>query len=409
MQKKILVVNAGPIYPIKAMNQMRTHNMIRTLSKEFMVDLLTPYIDDESSDASRRNISDLGGEYIPITSVKHKNNLLKKRAAQILEYLFYYILGIDKEVSANRWNNKKILNIIMDRGYKIVISNYWESSVYFQKLGDEVYKILDPHYAVGENLDILARTKRSKIKYFFEKRKLRNNIKMEKKVIENSDLLLPLSKRNFEEFKKIAPDKPMLLIPDGADLEHYLSYPSYPDPSTILFYGAMSSAQNRSAFKRFYKNIFLELIKKFPDLKLLVVGSNPPDEIKTLHNGTKVTVTGFVEDIRPWLSKAWLKVIPLELGSGFRGRVIELMALGIPVIGTHNALDSIGLINGKDGFIEDSDEGLSGRCIELLKNHSLRNEISFNARDFVKKNYSLEVTFGKLNEFLKSQTFDGSN
>jgi glycosyltransferase involved in cell wall biosynthesis len=116
-----------------------------------------------------------------------------------------------------------------------------------------------------------------------------------------------------------------------------------------------------------------------------------------------------VEDVRPWLSKAWLNIIPLELSSGFRGRVIELMAMGIPVVGTHNALESIGLENGKNGFISDSDDEITSFCLNLLTNHILRNEISLNARDFVKKNYSLESTFGKLNEYLKTKYLDGSN
>jgi glycosyltransferase involved in cell wall biosynthesis len=276
-------------------------------------------------------------------------------------------------------------------------------------LNNGIFKILDPHYAVGENIDVLNQLKDNRIKYFFEKRRLYNNIKMEREVVRASDLLLPLSKRNYEEFRKISPSKQMLLIPDGANLKYYLSYPSDPDPETILFYGAMSSDQNRSAFNRFYNNIYPRLRQEFPSLKLLVVGSGPPEELKALHDGSKIIVTGFVKDVRPWLSKAWFNIIPLELGSGFRGRVIELMAMGVPVVGTHNALDSIGIENCKHGFISNSDDELTIYSLNLLRDSSLRIEISKNAIDFVKKNYSLEATFGKLNKFLTSRPFNGFN
>src|SRR5690606_26658192 len=152
------------------------------------------------------------------------------------------------------------------------------------------------HYAVGENLSVLNKFRDHRIKYFFEKRRLDKNLRLESEVIKASDLLLPLSQRNLAEFLKISPDKPMLLIPDGADLDHYFSFKSNPEPYTILFYGAMGSSQNRGAFWRLYKNIFPELKKNFSALKLLVVGSNPPEDIRSLHNGEDITVTGFVED-----------------------------------------------------------------------------------------------------------------
>ena len=400
MKDKILVFNAGPVYPVKAMNQMRTHNMIRTLSKDFRVDLLTPYINEEGYNSSCTKLNEMGGQYLSIKSVKHKDNIIKKRAAQAYEYLNYLLFGTDKEVCANNWNKKEIVRIIKEGNYKIVISNYWEASHFFKDLCPDIYKILDPHYAVAENIDVLEKIKKHKIKYFFEKRRINKNIRMEREVIINSDLLIPLSARNHREFIKIAPEKPMLLIPDGADLDYFLSYPAEPDPHTILFYGAMGSAQNRNAFWRFYNNILPHMKVVLPDLKLLVVGSNPPDNILKLHDGKSVIITGFVKDVRPWLSKAWLKIIPLELGSGFRGRVIELMAMGIPVVGTHNALSSIGLENGEQGFISNDDRELVYFCIEILRKPELRNHLSISAKEYVIENYSLDSTFGELRRFL---------
>jgi glycosyltransferase involved in cell wall biosynthesis len=409
MIDKILIVNPGPVYPVRSMSQMRTHNMIKTLSQDFRVDLLTPFVDEKSCNASCTALKGFGGEYIPIRSTKHGENKIKKRLAQAQEYINYYVSGTDREVTCYKRHNMEIIRIINEKGYKVIISNYWEGSLFFKDLKGDIFKILDPHYAVGENFDVLKRIKRNTLKYFFETRRLRNNLRLEKEVIENSDLLLPLSRRNLIEFQKINPDKQMLIIPDGTDIDHYLSYSAEPDPHTILFYGAMGSAQNIRAFWRLYNNIFPQIKKVIPDLILLVVGSGPPDDIRALHDGEKVIVTGYVEDVRSWLSKAWLSIIPLELGSGFRGRVIELMAMGIPVIGTHNALDSIGMKNGEEGFISDFDKELTNYCIDLMQNSELRNKIISKAKDLVRNNFSLKSTFGKLNKYMKSKYSDGSD
>lgn len=402
MQEKILVINAGPVYPVRAMNQMRTHNMIRTLSKDFEVDLLSTYTDNETLDQSENEMALLGGKYFPLKSSKHQGNLIKKRICQLLEYINYFLLGFDRDVTASKRYHKEFLSIIRVNRYKIIISNYWETSLYFKRLGNDVFKILDPHYAVGENFTVLDRVRNNRIKYFLEKRRLEKNKKLEAEVIQVSDLLLPLSQRNLTEYLKISPEKPMLLIPDGADINHYMSFKTNPQPGVILFYGAMGSSQNRCAFWRLYKKILPELKEEFPDIKLLVVGSNPPEEIRSLDNGNSITVTGYVEDIRPWVARAWLSLIPLELGSGFRGRVIELMALRIPVAGTHNALDSIGFESDKHGFISDSDQELINFSKQVLRDINYHNEISHNASEFVRRNYSLEATFGKLNEYLKN-------
>lgn len=398
--KKILIVNPGPVYPVKAMNQMRTNNMLRVLSSDFEISLATPVDSEEIYEESMKYMNNYGGKFYSLGSVKPKNNIIKKRLSQIYEYAGYYLLGYDKEVLTYKRFTDKIINVIKENNFKTIISNYWEGSLFFRELNSEYFKILDPHYAVGENLEVFENKKITGFKKLIEKKRLKRNLKLEKEVVNLSDLTLPLSKRNIEEFKKIAPEKDALLIPDGNDLEFFSSFPLNPDSKTILFYGAMGSEQNRNAFFRFYNNIYPSLKKEFKDLKVLVVGANPPDKIKQLDDNINFTVTGFVKDVRPNLAKAWFCIIPLELGSGFRGRVIELMAMGIPVIGTHNALDSIGLRNETEGFISDNDLELVNYCILLLRNNDLRNLISRNASKFVNANYSLDATFGKLNNYL---------
>lgn len=398
---RILVVNPAPVYLVKAMNQKRTHHMMQTLARDFAVDLATPVNHKEERGASSQALKAINGTFIEVSAARAGKDTWKRHFKRIRRFLAYYLAGHDREYTNSKSYCKEIIALIEKGGYSIVISNYWEGSTFFRKLGRTPYKILDPHYAVAENLVVLDKKGLKGLPLWVEKRKLRKSMKLEKEVIEASNLLLPLSSKNLEEFEKIAPQKPLLLIPDGSDVEFFANYPVAPDPNTILFYGAMGSGQNINACMRLIKKIFPVLKGRFPKMKLLIVGNKPPEEIKKLHDGTNIIVTGFVEDVRPWLAQAWIKVIPLELGSGFRGRVIELMAMGIPVIGTHNALDSIGMMHGRHGFIGDSDEEMTLSSLELLRNFRLRDEIGRNASAFAREQYSLEATFGKLNTYLR--------
>lgn len=384
------------------MNQVRTNHMIKALNDSFTVDLATTVKNYDEATASSEKMKNYGGNYFCLGSLKPVNNTLKKRLIQLSEKAAYYLTGLDPEVFQSYFIRKKVIDLINKNKYEIIISNYWENSLFFGRLNG-IYKILDPHYAVDENIEVFNNKSLSPAKKFFEKRRLQKNKRLEKYVIDNSDLILPLSQKTLRIFNTIAPSKECLLVADGTDTEYFAEYHTSPQQNTILFYGAMSSKQNVNAFFRFYYHILPAIKKEIDDIKILVVGAKPAPEINQLHNGNDITVTGFVEDVRPWLAKAWLKIIPLELGSGFRGRVVELMSMGIPVIGTHNALDSIGFENGKEGFISDRNEDLINFSVKLLKDQKLRNEIGRNAKEFALKNYSLEATFIKLSKFLQER------
>ncbi len=192
------------------------------------------------------------------------------------------------------------------------------------------------------------------------------------------------------------------MIADGNDVDNYAATENNPEGNTLIFYGSMNSPQNVGAFKRAFFSILPMIKQQVPDVRMIVVGNKPPAEIRQLHNGKDMIVTGFVDDVRPWLSKGKALILPLEIGSGFRGRIVEVMSMGLPVVGTHNALDSLEMESGIHGLISDDDYEMAGHCIRLLTDESFRMKQSDACRKFVRDKYSLEATFGKLTEFLKS-------
>ena len=215
-----------------------------------------------------------------------------------------------------------------------------------------------------------------------------------------NDLIISVSESDREYFKGVFPQKSHIKIPIGQDLSTYLDYNSFPDDGkNILFYGSMASTQNIKAFYRLFNDIFPEIKLKIPDAKLIVLGANPPDEIKKLHDGKNIRVLGYVEDIREWISKAKIMVLPMDIAGGFRTRVIEVMAMGVPVIGTHNALDSIEMTSGMHGYVTDSDDEMAERAIQLLNDPELRRHISEECRKFVAEKYTIEETYGKLSKY----------
>jgi glycosyltransferase involved in cell wall biosynthesis len=132
------------------------------------------------------------------------------------------------------------------------------------------------------------------------------------------------------------------------------------------------------------------------------MGSSPPEWLKELaEKDSAIEITGFVEDVRPVFARCFACVIPLESGSGFRGRTVELLASGVPVIGTTNALQSVQIEHGVNGFIADTDEEIIHWVVQLIEDKELRKRISNAGRTFAGNNYTLEATFGLLSNYFQ--------
>ena len=190
-----------------------------------------------------------------------------------------------------------------------------------------------------------------------------------------------------------------MIVHTGQNLDLYKNYSLKNSDTTILFYGGMDSSQNLYAVIRFIKDILPKVKLKIPEVRCRILGKSPPDEVKKLHNGKDFIVEGFVTDVREPISKSSVMILPLELGAGFRSRIVEVLSLGVPVVGTHNALDNTGLIDGEHCYISDDDEVMANYLHSIMTDQKKREIMSKKCKNFAMNNFSLENTFGKLSSY----------
>ena len=160
----------------------------------------------------------------------------------------------------------------------------------------------------------------------------------------------------------------------------------------------MGGQSNRHAFSRLWRNLLPGIKRKVPDVRLLMVGANPPESITRLHDGRDVVVTGYVDDVRPHLAQAKVGIVPLDVAGGFRGRTIEMMAMEVPVVGTHRALDCVELTSGVHGFVADGDGELAAAAARLLTDEPLRIAMGTAARALTVSRNSLDRTIAPLSD-----------
>ena len=395
MKKKILYVSPISIFPKVMASQDRILNMALYLSKVHDVDFVMPLKNIEQKKEILEILKGISGSIVFI----HLNFFAKILLYFLKKVSITFFNDFDEGYYLRRnFTYSKILSLIRKNNYDIIHLEYWYQGEILRNIKNKCYKVIDTHNVLFEKR--FLEKKELGDEYNWTKKQLERYKKLEIESYSLSDILISISNPDLHFFKNYFPNKEHIRIYTGQNVTEFSSYkPTFTKENIVLFYGSMGGIQNIEAFWRLYKNIFPEIKKKISNTKLLVVGSNPPMEIKALDNGKDIEVTGFVDDLKKTLSKASLMILPMNIAGGFRSRVVEVMALGIPIIGTHNAFDNVGITNGLEGFISDSYDEMAAIAIELLSDVEKLQNVGEKAKEFCRNNFSLENTYGKLNVF----------
>jgi len=175
------------------------------------------------------------------------------------------------------------------------------------------------------------------------------------------------------------------VLPNGVDLEYF--YPSTEiqrDAETIVFSGKMSYHANISMVKYLVEEIMPRIWKLRPAARLYIVGKDPSPAIRQLSQNPSITVTGTVDDIRPFLWRATVSVVPLLYGVGIQNKILEAMATGTPVVTACRALSALQAQPGRDLLAYDDPDRFSEAVLRLIADPSLQHRIGEAAVTYVR-------------------------
>jgi sugar transferase (PEP-CTERM/EpsH1 system associated) len=178
--------------------------------------------------------------------------------------------------------------------------------------------------------------------------------------------------------RHISRDAPVMVVPNGVDLDFF--HPAaVPDARaaepTVIFCGAMDYSPNVDALRWFFTAIHERLRRRVPDVRVLIVGKNPIDEVRAWGERPGVTVTGGVPDVRPWYRRAWLQMVPLRIGGGTRLKIVESLAIGTPVVSTTIGAQGLELRHGHDVLLADEAEDFAAAIARGLEDAALRTRL----------------------------------
>jgi len=173
---------------------------------------------------------------------------------------------------------------------------------------------------------------------------------------------------------------PYLVVPNGADLSSFSPAARQPGEPVLLYVGAMHYYPNIDAVHYFFETMFDRIREAVPNTQVQIVGHSPPHDIQEMARQPGIQVTGSVDDVRPYYSSATVFVVPLRLGGGTRLKIIEAMAMGLPVVSTSVGAEGLDLRDGQDILLANDPISFADATVRLLTDPGLRQHLAQNAR-----------------------------
>jgi glycosyltransferase involved in cell wall biosynthesis len=181
------------------------------------------------------------------------------------------------------------------------------------------------------------------------------------------------------------------VVPNGVDTE-YFTPRADPGTRTILFCGSMDMHPNQEAMEYFLRRIWPRVVAQASDVNLQVVGRKPPGWLNEVaRTDHRIQVTGFVDDVRPYFQKAAVCICPIVSGGGTRLKILDSLAMGVPVVATPFAASGLSLEHGKHLLLADTEQMFAEHIRRLLTIPSLRSELASAGSKRVDQLYSWTV------------------
>jgi hypothetical protein len=210
--------------------------------------------------------------------------------------------------------------------------------------------------------------------YALESGKLR---RFERRMADFFDFCTVTTAGERDEFLGLGLHKPNAVIPNGVDSQYFRRETQDEALSpTIVFLGRMDYYPNVEGITWFAREVYPRVRSSVPQVTLRIIGSEPVRPVRELARMPGVVVTGYVVDVRPHLRDASVAVAPLHIARGTQNKILECMAMGLPVVCTPQAARGVEAVPGEHLLVADRSEEFAAKVSDLLQDTHLRRRIA---------------------------------
>lgn len=354
-------------YPPDTGGKIRSYHLLRALTQRFEVDLYVPYHGDLPPLEHLEALGDCRAIHPLLLkkSWRTRDRLARVLASAPRSVDYFYTERTLAEARA----------LLLQGDYQLLVADELCMTPYAELLPRV------PRIVMRQKVDYLHYREMAqrrpwgvdKILDWFEARKL---LRYEQNKMPLYQATVVCSEEDAALIRSHAPHVEFLVIPNGVDLTQFspVSAPSSAS-LTLLYVGSMYYYPNIDAVKVFFERCWAAIHEAVPGVHVQIVGHNPPPEIQALGELPGVTVTGSVPDVRPYYQGATALIVPLRLGGGTRLKIVEAMAMGIPVISTTVGAEGLDIVPDENVVIADDASTFVQQTLRVLHDAAFRERI----------------------------------
>ncbi|HID11328.1 MAG TPA: glycosyltransferase [Candidatus Latescibacteria bacterium] len=224
----------------------------------------------------------------------------------------------------------------------------------------------------------------------------------EPRIYKKFDHVIVTSEEDALHLRRRCPGLELSVVPNGVDTEFYRPWPDQEEDHILVYTGTMNNLANTDAMVHFVRDVLPYIKERVPNVKLYVVGRDPSEPVKRLpEEDSSVAVTGEVEDVRPYMARAGVYVVPLRIGSGTRLKILEALAMEKAVVSTPVGCEGLRVRHGREVLVAEGPRKFASYVVRLMKDKDLRRRLGRNGRRLVEREYDWRICARRLERTLK--------
>lgn len=394
---KILWVKGGGLVPPDTGGRIRTYNLLRELTRAHHITFFSFH--DINEDAPHQQLTDMFENVVsvPLTLPTPKS------ARESLDYL--RSLFTSQPYSVYKFCRPRVRHeltkVIAEWSVDILICDFllpapiipWDCKIPKVIFAHNVEAMIwKRHYEVAQN----------PLWKMASWREWKSMERIEREYQRRADHVIAVSDADRDVFAQWLPPDRLSVISTGVDIGYFRPSGEQPIPDSLIFTGSMDWLPNEDSMTHFLENILPLVRAQVPTVTVQIVGRRPSRKLQSLvSRQSGVTLTGRVEDVRPYLARAALSIVPLRIGGGTRLKIFEAMAMAKPVVSTALGAEGLPVQNGLNILLGDGPADFAASVVDLLKNPSKAHAIGVSARRLVEENFAWPRVAAQFSEIMQ--------
>jgi len=383
---KVLVIDEWIPWPLESGKKIRTFNLLSRLARTNEITLVA-YATLPEEKGKIEAMEKHGIRVVPVEDVR-----LKKWGLRF--YLDVFLNCFSRVPYSTQYHVKKVFTETMRQAIErhkpdLVHCEWTNLAPLLEHVGD-IPKVITAHNVESLIWRRLAKSTSNPLKRLVARQQAERIELLERRWYPAVDLTIAVSKEESQVINGYRAN--VSVVENGVDVRFYEGFGGVREEGGIVFAASFDTFANQDAVDYLFQDILPLIRNKMPDMKVQLVGKDPTKKMRSYaRNDPNVIVTGFVPDVRPYIARASVCLVPLRIGGGSRLKILEAMAMRKPVVSTAVGAEGLEVTDGKDILLADESQGLVSKVFRLMERPKERVEIAEAGWRLVREKYDWDT------------------